>query len=127
MNIMTEFQDDLKPSAPFKRMKYLKADRLFGTDKPDLRIPWSIEDCTSELSFLRKREISNFVVKIFIARNAEDVVNERNLSEWTRILQNNVLSQVCNVDFFVFQRNASFAFSQVDHLVYACFISFHNL
>ncbi|KAK6108040.1 tRNA synthetases class II (D K and N) family protein [Brugia pahangi] len=85
--------DDLKPSAPFKRMKYLKAERLFGTDKPDLRIPWTIEDCTSELSFLRKREIPNFVVKIFIARNADDVVNEKNLDEWSRILQDNMLSK----------------------------------
>uniref|UniRef100_A0A1I8EQU0 AA_TRNA_LIGASE_II domain-containing protein n=1 Tax=Wuchereria bancrofti TaxID=6293 RepID=A0A1I8EQU0_WUCBA len=85
--------DDLKPSAPFKRMKYLKAERLFGTDKPDLRIPWTIEDCTSELSFLRKREIPNFVVKIFIARNADDVVNEKNSDEWTRILRDNMLTQ----------------------------------
>nr|CRZ23185.1 Bm15491 [Brugia malayi] len=94
--------DDLKPSAPFKRMKYLKAERLFGTDKPDLRIPWTIEDCTSELSFLRKREIPNFVVKIFIARNADDVVNEKNLDEWSRILQDNMLSKVCNAINFKF-------------------------
>ncbi|CAG9531187.1 unnamed protein product [Cercopithifilaria johnstoni] len=85
--------DDLKPSAPFRRMKYLKAKRLFGTDKPDLRIPWTIEDCTSDFSFLRRREISNFVVKIFIARSAEDVINGGSWKEWTRILQDNVLSQ----------------------------------
>ncbi|VDK66711.1 unnamed protein product [Onchocerca ochengi] len=85
--------DDLKPSIPFKRMKYLKAERLFGTDKPDLRIPWTIEDCTSELSFLRRHEIPDFVVKVFIAKSAESVVNKENLSEWTRILRDNVLSQ----------------------------------
>ncbi|MCP9262670.1 Aspartate--tRNA ligase, mitochondrial [Dirofilaria immitis] len=85
--------DDLKPSIPFKRMKHLKAKRLFGTDKPDLRIPWTIEDCTPEFSFLRKHEIPNFVVKIFIAKSAENVVNEQNLSEWTRILRGNALSQ----------------------------------
>uniref|UniRef100_A0A915PQL4 Aminoacyl-transfer RNA synthetases class-II family profile domain-containing protein n=1 Tax=Setaria digitata TaxID=48799 RepID=A0A915PQL4_9BILA len=85
--------DDLKPSAPFKRMRYLKAERLFGTDKPDLRIPWTIEDCTAELFFLRKHDITHFAVKIFIARGAEHIVNDENLSEWTRILRSNVLSE----------------------------------
>ncbi|VDK81155.1 unnamed protein product [Litomosoides sigmodontis] len=83
--------DDLKPSAPFKRMKYLKANRLFGTDKPDLRIPWSIKDCTSDFPFLHKREIPNFAVKVFIARGAESVVNEQNLKKWTQILRDSAL------------------------------------
>ncbi|KAL3984860.1 tRNA synthetases class II (D K and N) family protein [Acanthocheilonema viteae] len=107
--------EDLKPSAPFKRMKYLKAERLFGIDKPDLRIPWTINDCTSDFSFLRKRENSNFVVKIFIANDAEDVVNENSLKEWTRILKNNVLSQ--NFKFLKTSKKNWFAKIQNDVLI----------
>lgn len=88
-------------------MKYQKAERLFGTDKPDLRIPWTIGDCSSEFSFLRKRENPNFVVKVFIARGAEDVVHEKSLNEWTRILKENQLVRVCVTSGFIsFQNDA---------------------
>ncbi|VDN07601.1 unnamed protein product [Thelazia callipaeda] len=112
-------QDDLKPSAPFKRMRHQKSERLYGTDKPDLRIPWTIEDCTNELKFLQKVGDSNFVVKIFVARNGASVANKKNLDEWTRILNNNTKSRVYYIIFFMWGDDAGvkWTLGQLRHLV----------
>ncbi|ETN77412.1 hypothetical protein NECAME_11082 [Necator americanus] len=40
---------NLKPSAPFLRINYNYAIRLYGNDKPDMRISWKIQDCTKLL------------------------------------------------------------------------------
>ncbi|VDK51502.1 unnamed protein product [Gongylonema pulchrum] len=75
-------------------MRYHKAERLYGTDKPDLRIQWTIEDCSFELPFLNKRGVSDFVVKVFIAKDAAYVADCSRVSEWAKILQNSKLLQV---------------------------------
>lgn len=86
------FQEKLKPSSPFRRMKFAKAERLYGTDQPDLRIPWTIEDCTDELSFLSNT--CNFKAKALIARGGASIINDTNINEWQRLLHMNKKTQV---------------------------------
>jgi aspartyl-tRNA synthetase len=43
---------DVEVQIPFPRMAYADALERYGTDKPDLRIPWTIEDFSEHLSGL---------------------------------------------------------------------------
>lgn len=67
--------------------------RRFGTDKPDLRIPWEIEDCTEDFA---RQGVPLFdaglygngsaVVRMFIARGAANVCKTAAKKEWTRLI-----------------------------------------
>uniref|UniRef100_A0A1I7TX28 AA_TRNA_LIGASE_II domain-containing protein n=1 Tax=Caenorhabditis tropicalis TaxID=1561998 RepID=A0A1I7TX28_9PELO len=39
-----ESLNHIKPKSPFPRISYSEAVKLYGTDKPDMRIPWKIEE-----------------------------------------------------------------------------------
>lgn len=58
--------------------------RDYGTDKPDLRIPWKLIDCTDELrNILQPSGMDvKFTVKMFIAKHVEDKINKKDIEKW---------------------------------------------
>ena len=67
--------------------------RRFGTDKPDLRIPWEIEDCTDELSSQNVPLVSDdaykngkAIMRTLVARGAARAVKSSAKKEWSRLI-----------------------------------------
>ncbi|CAJ0588992.1 unnamed protein product [Cylicocyclus nassatus] len=86
--------EDLKPTAPFPRLNFKDAVRLYGSDKPDMRIPWQIEDCTEKLSFLRKSSSpKNWVARFIICKGHSEHMKRLVKKEFERILAMNKLSR----------------------------------
>uniref|UniRef100_A0A1I7XIF2 AA_TRNA_LIGASE_II domain-containing protein n=1 Tax=Heterorhabditis bacteriophora TaxID=37862 RepID=A0A1I7XIF2_HETBA len=126
--IISAWPDSLssvKPIYPFPRMKYSDAMRLYGTDKPDMRIPWVIEDCTDQLGmqnlfsesmrdFLNCFIIgqlrpslhrSDWVARLIVCRGQGKHITESRKKEWQRVIQINDLGRIMAhwvVDFPLF-------------------------
>lgn len=79
--------NELRPKTPFQRLTYSDVMRDFGIDKPDLRIPWKLFDCTDEL---RKCSVGStskdWHAIAFIARNSAPNVTNSLKKEWKRLL-----------------------------------------
>ncbi|KAL7073517.1 hypothetical protein ACQ4LE_006922 [Meloidogyne hapla] len=74
INSWPEELEQYKPAVPFPRMDYSKAMTKYGTDKPDMRIPWEITDCLLE----DIENSSKIVAKMFVAKGAlKSLIKER--------------------------------------------------
>lgn len=75
-------KDGFCPFIPFQRISFDEAYRLYGTDKPDLRIPWTIEDCTDYFFFLNSQNMEEFCVRFIVAKGAAKYLADAELKSW---------------------------------------------
>ncbi|KHN88801.1 Aspartate--tRNA ligase, mitochondrial [Toxocara canis] len=102
-------QENLKPTKPFKRITFAEAYRLYGIDKPDLRVPWIIADCSDQLAFLNSSECSDFAVRIFVAKGVAKKITRANRAEWKRLVRLNARAQ----RFDIFTTSQKHWFSEI--------------
>src|SRR5574344_152180 len=62
-DVFTKFGKKEVSSIPFKRISYQDSMALYGTDKPDLRIPYVIDDLTDILSSSDFAPFKNTIIK----------------------------------------------------------------
>ncbi|CAJ0577004.1 unnamed protein product, partial [Mesorhabditis spiculigera] len=78
-----------RPAKPIQRLRYADCMALYGVDKPDLRIPWKIEDCPELLETLKPENVGeDFAVSCFIIPDPISFTN-RQKAEWKRLLEMN--------------------------------------
>ncbi|MFH4975917.1 hypothetical protein AB6A40_002626 [Gnathostoma spinigerum] len=76
----------LRPEIPFRCLSYADSIRLYGTDKPDLRIPWTITDCTEDLQFLNPYNRTGWICRLIVAKDAAGTVPHSIVPEWQKLL-----------------------------------------
>lgn len=80
--------NNLRPTTPFHRLTYANVMRDYGIDKPDLRIPWKLFDCTDELrNCSLGSQSSDWHAIAFIARNSVEYVSNSQKRTWKRLLE----------------------------------------
>lgn len=87
--IIKSWPDELsnqRPSTPFRRLTHDEAMRDYGTDKPDLRIPWKILDYDHEFGGILKGSADTSAA-FFVAKNAHGFVARSLKNEWKRLLR----------------------------------------
>ena len=71
-NTFKEFSDKKITDCPFKRITYKEAMLKYGTDKPDLRNPLEIVDCTDVFATLELNAFKRQIVRVIAAHNVAD-------------------------------------------------------
>ena len=71
-NTFKKFSDKKITSAPFRRITYKEAMLKYGTDKPDLRNPLEIVDCTDVFATLELNAFKRQIVRVIAAHNVAD-------------------------------------------------------
>ncbi|TKR89328.1 hypothetical protein L596_013451 [Steinernema carpocapsae] len=90
VNSWPQSMKDLKPEAPFQRITFADAMRFYGIDKPDLRIPWKIQDCTEHVQdALKKPENEKFTARTIVAQGTAKNITNAIKNEWKRLIQIN--------------------------------------
>lgn len=73
---------------PLKRMKYVDAINLYGSDKPDLRFGMPIEEISNifektEISFLKSVLEENGIINCLVAKNSADKYSRKEIDKLT--------------------------------------------
>lgn len=73
---------------PLKRMKYVDAINLYGSDKPDLRFGMPIEEISdifekTEISFLKSVLAENGIINCLVAKNSADKYSRKEIDKLT--------------------------------------------
>ncbi|VDN54119.1 unnamed protein product [Dracunculus medinensis] len=89
--------DGFCPFIPFQRISFDEAYRLYGTDKPDLRIPWTIEDCTDYFFFLNSQNMEEFCVRFIVAKGAAKYLADAELKSWHQTK----MDKKCQTNYFI--------------------------
>ncbi|CAI4231575.1 unnamed protein product [Auanema sp. JU1783] len=85
-----EHLKDLQPTGPFPHLSYEDAMKLYGSDKPDMRIPWKIQDATSQLGFLKGEKGGlNWRAKLIVCKDHKKVLSGSFRKEAKRLLEVN--------------------------------------
>ena len=71
-NTFKEFSDKKITSAPFRRITYKEAMLKYGTDKPDLRNPLEIVDCTDVFATLELNAFKRQIVRVIATHDVAD-------------------------------------------------------
>lgn len=86
-----ESLNHIKPQSPFPRIPYCEAMKKYGIDKPDMRIPWEIEDVKGKtFDFLKKKYDDNWRARVIKCRGAgKTSMPNSTKNEWKRLIQMN--------------------------------------
>ena len=71
-NTFKEFSDKQITDCPFKRITYKEAMLKYGTDKPDLRNPLEIVDCTDVFATLELNAFKRQIVRVIATHDVAD-------------------------------------------------------
>ena len=71
-NTFKEFSDKKITSDPFRRITYKEAMLKYGTDKPDLRNPLEIVDCTDVFATLELNAFKRQIVRVIATHDVAD-------------------------------------------------------
>ena len=71
-NLFSEFSDKKINKTPFPRITYKEAMEKYGTDKPDLRNPLIIVDCTDVFANLSLNAFKNMIVRVIATHDVGD-------------------------------------------------------
>ncbi|GMS79019.1 hypothetical protein PENTCL1PPCAC_1194, partial [Pristionchus entomophagus] len=98
-----EHLNHVKPSAPFPRLSFADAMRDYGVDKPDLRIPWKIEEVKSRTfeKLRRENEDPSWALRCIVARGSGEAMSKARVREWKRLVEMNYQS----TNFAVLSKN----------------------
>lgn len=101
--IKTTWPDDLGSyrqdiCETFPKMTYEQVMRDYGTDKPDLRIPWKLMGCPENLSSSLLKSVADktdFSARMFIAKGVAKYCTPDQQFEWKKLIEEIHGHKVC--------------------------------
>ncbi len=103
-DVFTTFSDKKVSPRPFRRISYLDAMNLYGTDKPDLRYEMLINDITdvfknTTFSVFRSVIDEDGIINAIVAKNAADKYSRKDLDALTELVKKRKASGLAFLKF----------------------------